>query len=248
MGSYSRGHEQALDRTSCTQILRLLGRGHRSAPSSGSRARARTPIVKLLEDAGEASPHITTDVPKRNLLSGSSRRDLGVLLRKERNVAGGKRAPEGAATCGRGSRIDADTKLIPSYLRGRPRDATMRSISSAIFVRLATRVQLTRTGTGPIWKRSRPPSAPTRLCAALKSTAMSAPAQGATARAMHRGREAPLWMAPPTRARLHVLRRAPEPHDADGDAPVHAPDQRRSRRRSRTTRTRSRSTSCTTTS
>ena len=53
---------------------------------------------------------------------------------------------------------------------------------------------------------------------------------------------------PRPEAHLHVLRGAPEPHDADVDAPLHPPDERVLTRRSRTTRQPWRSTSCITTS
>ena len=66
------------------------------------------------------------------------RRDLAVLLRQQKNVADAKNAPEGAGDVWTWVAIDADTKLVPSWLVGGPRSAFMHDPRG-----LSHRIQLT---------------------------------------------------------------------------------------------------------
>ncbi len=79
---------------------------------------------------------------------------------KQKNVATAKDAPEGAGDTWTWTAIDADSKLIVSYLVG-GRDAEYAMwFMDDLAARLANRVHSPATATAPILKRSRARSVP----------------------------------------------------------------------------------------
>jgi IS1 family transposase len=108
---------------------------------------SKTTILKLLEDAGEACARFQSAV-----LQGLHCRRVQVdelwafCYAKQRNVEGAKAAPDGAGDVWTWTAIDADSKLIPSWLVGDRSGDTARVFISDLASRLVTRVQLTSDG------------------------------------------------------------------------------------------------------
>jgi len=111
---------------------------------------SKNTIVKLLEDAGQAFSDYQ-DKNLRNLLCKRLQVDeiWSFIHCKEKNVARAKSAPPQAGDIWTWTAIDADTKLIPSWLVG-SRDAdAARYFIGDLALRLANRVQLTSDGHRP---------------------------------------------------------------------------------------------------
>lgn len=104
-------------------------------------------VTKLLEDAGEACAKFHHDTV-RNVTAERIQCDeiWSFLYAKEKNVKEAKSAPEGAGDVWTWTGIEADTKLIVSWLVG-GRDAGYASeFMEDVAARLANRVQLTTDG------------------------------------------------------------------------------------------------------
>jgi hypothetical protein len=95
--------------------------------------------------------------------------------------------------------IDADSKLVPTWGVGRRDSATAHAFVRDLAARLTTRVQLTTDGH--------------KVYLEAIDGAFGSAIDYAMLVKMYEGG-------------LHQLRGAPEPHDADADAPLHPPDQR----------------------
>ncbi|HVC60638.1 MAG TPA: DDE-type integrase/transposase/recombinase [Acetobacteraceae bacterium] len=111
---------------------------------------SKNTIAKLLEDAGEAFSEYQ-DKAFRNLTCKRLQVDeiWSFVHCKQRNVATAKAAPAQAGDLWTWTAIDADTKLIPSWLvSSRDGDAAKVFISD-LAGRLANRVQLTTDGHRP---------------------------------------------------------------------------------------------------
>jgi IS1 family transposase len=111
---------------------------------------SKTTILKLLEDCGEAFSEYQ-DTAFRNLTCKRLQVDEIWAFNhcKQRNVRTAKAAPPQAGDIWTWTAIDADTKLIPSWLVG-SRDAyAAQAFIGDLAGRLANRVQLTSDGHGP---------------------------------------------------------------------------------------------------
>lgn len=80
---------------------------------------------------------------------------------KQKDVASAKAAPEHAGDTWTWTVIDADTKLIASYLVGGRDSEYVMWFMDNLRSRLANRVQLTSDGTAPTLRQSRAHSEPT---------------------------------------------------------------------------------------
>jgi IS1 family transposase len=108
---------------------------------------SKTTILKLLEDCGEAFSEYQ-DAAFRNLSCKKLQVDEIWAFNhcKQRNVATAKRAPADAGDLWTWVAIDADTKLIPSWLVGSRGGDTAKVFISDLASRLSNRVQLTSDG------------------------------------------------------------------------------------------------------
>lgn len=108
---------------------------------------SKNTVAKLLVDAGEACAayhdHYVRDVPASRIQVDEI---WSFTYAKQKNVATAKSAPEGAGDTWTWTAIDADSKLIVSYLVG-GRDAEYAMwFMDDLRERLANRVQLTSDG------------------------------------------------------------------------------------------------------
>jgi IS1 family transposase len=108
---------------------------------------SKTTILKLLEDCGEAFSDYQ-DQAFRNLTCKRLQVDEIWAFNhcKQRNVKTAKAAPEMAGDLWTWVAIDADTKLIPSWLVGSRDGGAARHFIDDLAGRLANRVQLTSDG------------------------------------------------------------------------------------------------------
>ncbi len=108
---------------------------------------SKTTILKLLEDCGEAFTEYQ-DTAFRNLTCKKLQVDEIWAFNhcKQRNVATAKRAPAEAGDLWTWVAIDADTKLIPSWLVSNRGGDAAKVFISDLAERLVNRVQLTSDG------------------------------------------------------------------------------------------------------
>ena len=194
---------------------------------------AKNTIVKLLADLGNACAEYQ-DVTLRNLTSERDRvrRDLVVLLLEAEERPGGTRGTFGYGDVWTWTAIDADTKLVPSWLVG---ERTNRDAYAFLFdlkTRLRNnRVQITTDGHTPYLTVIEPLFGADNVDFAMlhkiygTGTKPDSPAHTYSPPACT-GIDVRIISGSPTPTGLHQLRRAPELHDADGDAPVHPTDKR----------------------
>ena len=107
-------------------------------------------VTKLLIDAGQACSDYQ-DKAFRNLPCKRVQVDeiWSFVYAKAKNVAGAKAAPKQAGDIWTWTAIDADTKLMPSWMVG-TRDAyAAQAFIGDLAMRLANRVQLTSDGNAP---------------------------------------------------------------------------------------------------
>jgi IS1 family transposase len=104
-------------------------------------------VTKLLIDAGKACDEFQS-FTFRNLTCRRIEVDeiWAFCYAKQKNVPSAKAAPEGAGDVWTWTAIDADTKLIPSWLVGDRSGETAKAFISDLAGRLVTRVQLTSDG------------------------------------------------------------------------------------------------------
>ncbi|MEX1154585.1 IS1 family transposase [Parvibaculum sp.] len=139
-----------LDTKARSQILHLLCEGNSIRAITRLTGASKNTVSKLLADAGKAcaayhDEHVR-DVKAQRVQCDEI---WSFTYAKAKNVKTAKAAPEGAGDTWTWTAIDADSKLIVSYLVG-GRDAEyayefMQDVAS----RLANRVQLTSDGHGP---------------------------------------------------------------------------------------------------
>ncbi len=103
-------------------------------------------VLRLLEDAGCACAAFH-DANVRNLRVNRAQCDevWSFIYAKQKNVSPEKEA-EGAGDCWTWTAIDADTKLIISYMLGDRGAATARDFMEDVAGRIANRIQLTTDG------------------------------------------------------------------------------------------------------
>jgi IS1 family transposase len=139
-----------LTRQKRAEILGMMVEGVSLRAISRLTGASKNTIVKLLEDAGEAF----SDYQYRTLRNLPCKR-IQVdevwcfCYAKQKNVATAKAAPPQAGDIWTWTAIDADTKLVASWLVGsRDADAAQHFIGD-LALRLANRVQLTSDGHKP---------------------------------------------------------------------------------------------------
>lgn len=111
---------------------------------------SKNTVAKLLVDAGQACSDYQ-DHALRELTCKRLQLDeiWSFVYPKQKNVPRAKRAPEGAGDIWTWTAIDADTKLIASWLVGDRSGATAKLFVDDLASRLANRVQLTTHGHKP---------------------------------------------------------------------------------------------------
>jgi IS1 family transposase len=126
------------------QILSMLCEGASMRSTSRLADVSINTVAKLLADAGEACAAFH-DESVRGLQSKRVQCDeiWSFVYAKKRNVEGAKAAPEGAGDVWTWTALDADSKMIVSYLVAH-RDAPSANVfMHDVATRLANRVQLT---------------------------------------------------------------------------------------------------------
>ena len=109
-------------------ILGMLVEGNSLRATTRMAGCSINTVSKLLLDIGEACAELPRRAPARPLLQDRrGRRDLVLRAQQAAQRArGAARAVRLSATSGRGRRSDADSKLIPSLVRRRPRSRRTR--------------------------------------------------------------------------------------------------------------------------
>src|SRR5208283_802806 len=132
------------------EILGMMVEGVSLRAISRLTGASKNTIVKLLEDAGEAF----TDYQDRTLRNLPCKRlqvdeAWAFCYAKQKNVGTAEAAPPQAGDIWTWAAIDANTKLVPSWLVG-SRDAhAAQAFIGDLALRLANRVQLTSDGHKP---------------------------------------------------------------------------------------------------
>ena len=188
---------------------------------------AKNTVTKLLVDLGDAAAPTRTarcvDLPCRTIQCDEM---WAFCYAKQKNVPEEHKGTSGYGDVWTWVAICADTKLVPSWLVG---ERTRRG-----WLRFMRDLQ------GPAQRTecSSRPTAARRTAAAIGFASgrhrLGEDAQdlwpGPSGSAATARRSAParhdVARRPGPGEDQHELRRAPEPHDADGDAPLHAADQR----------------------
>jgi len=146
---------------------------------------------------------------------------------KQKNVAKAKDAPEEAGDVWTWTALDADTKLIVSFLvGGRDAEYAMEFMDD-LRSRIENRFQITTDATCPMSKLSKELSAATWTMRSSQDlwsgTGRSAPLQ---LRSVHWRSQADCRRAPGRKPHFNQPCGAPEPHHAYVNAALHSPDQR----------------------
>ena len=133
--------------TKRAQILTLLVEGMSLRAISRATDASINTISNLLVDAGEACSAYHDETVRRVQAKRVQVDEIwSFTYAKQKNVAMAKAAPKGAGDTWTWTAIDADSKLVVSWLVG-PRDAgSAFTFVSDLADRLATRVQLTSDG------------------------------------------------------------------------------------------------------
>jgi IS1 family transposase len=136
-----------LPRDKRIQIISLLVEGMSLRAVTRVTGVSINTVTKLLIDAGKACSEYQSLV-FRSLTCRRIQVDeiWCFCYAKQRNVETAKKAPEGAGDIWTWTAIDADTKLVPSWLIGDRSGETAKAFISDLASRLVTRVQLTSDG------------------------------------------------------------------------------------------------------
>lgn len=140
-------HMNKLSHAKRVQILAMLCEGSSMRSISRVADVSINTVTKLLVDAGNAALAIH-DETVRNVASKRIQCDeiWSFCHAKQKNVATAKAAPEGAGDVWTWTAIDADSKLIVSYLVGDRSGDSAMYLMDDLRARLANRVQLTTDG------------------------------------------------------------------------------------------------------
>ena len=139
-----------LPRDKRVQIIRLLVEGMSLRAVTRATGVSINTVTKLLVDAGKACSEYQ-DHAFRNLSSRRIQIDeiWAFTYAKQANVKTAKAAPPDAGDCWTFVALDADTKLVPSWMVGSRDFETATYFVRDLAGRLATRVQLTSDGFRP---------------------------------------------------------------------------------------------------
>jgi IS1 family transposase len=129
------------------RILHLLCEGNSIRAVTRLTGASKNTVSKLLEDAGKACLAFH-DANVRNVKAQRIQVDeiWSFTYAKQKNVAAAKAAPEDAGDTWTWTAIEANTKLIVSYLVGGRDSEYAMAFMDDLRSRLATRVQLTSDG------------------------------------------------------------------------------------------------------
>jgi IS1 family transposase len=129
------------------RILALMAEGTSIRSITRLTGFSKNTITKLLVDAGEAVAEYQ-NYALRNLHCGRIQVDeiWAFCYAKQKNVASAKAAPPGAGDIWTWVAIDAETKLVPSWLVGNRDAACANVFMQDLASRMATRIQLTSDG------------------------------------------------------------------------------------------------------
>jgi len=132
------------------QILSMLCEGSSMRSISRVADVSINTVAKLLAEAGEACEAFH-DETVRGVKSKRIQCDeiWSFVYAKAKNVAGAKAAPEGAGDCWTWTALDADTKLMVSWIVGNRDADTANDFMQDVASRLSNRVQLTTDGHKP---------------------------------------------------------------------------------------------------
>lgn len=129
------------------QILALMAEGNSVRAITRLTGCSKNTVIKFLVDAGTAVAEYQ-DRTLRNLSCKKVQVDeiWGFCYAKQKNVATAKAAPEGAGDVWTWVVIDADTKLVPSWLVGGRDAGYAHEFMQDLASRLSNRIQLTSDG------------------------------------------------------------------------------------------------------
>lgn len=136
-----------LDTNTRSQILHMLCEGQSIRAITRMTGVSKNTVAKLLSDTGAVCAEYQ-DRALRNLSSKRVQVDeiWSFTYAKQKNVATAKAAPEGAGDTWTWTAIDADTKLVMSWLVGGRDSEYAMAFMDDLSRRLANRVQLTSDG------------------------------------------------------------------------------------------------------
>ena len=146
---YVRGMNK-LDPKTRKLIIRCLVEGQSIRATARTADVSKNTVTKLLIDAGKACADYQ-DKALRGLPCKRVQVDeiWSFVHCKQKNVANAKAAPEGAGDVWTWTAIDADTKLVPSWLVADRSGASAIEFMDDLASRLAGRIQLTSDGHKP---------------------------------------------------------------------------------------------------
>ena len=212
------------------RILHLLCEGQSIRAVTRLTGASKNTVTKLLIDAGKAC-QAYHDANVRDVKAKRVQVDeiWSFTYVKQKNVATAKAAPDGAGDTWTWTAIEADTKLIVSYfVGGRDGECAMWFMDD-LAARLTNRIQLTSDGhkayLGAVEGAFGCDVDYAQLVKIYGSTPESAKGRYSPAKCTGASKDKIQGQARPG-ACFNVLRRAPEPHDADAHAPLYPPDQR----------------------
>lgn len=136
-----------LDRQARSQILHLLCEGNSIRSVTRLTGASKNTVIRLMLDAGRACAAYH-DEHVRNVTTKRVQVDeiWSFTYAKQRNVPLAKAAPDGAGDTWTWTALDADTKMILSYLVGGRDSEYAIAFMDDLRSRLANRVQLTSDG------------------------------------------------------------------------------------------------------
>lgn len=136
-----------LDRQARSQILHLLCEGNSIRSVTRLTGASKNTVIKLMIDAGKACMAFH-DANVRNVQTKRVQVDeiWSFTYAKQKNVAGAKKAPDGAGDTWTWTALDADSKMILSYFIGGRDGECATWFIDDLRQRLANRVQLTSDG------------------------------------------------------------------------------------------------------
>ena len=212
------------------QILHLLCEGSSIRAITRVTGVSKNTVAKLLADAGRACSEYQ-DRAFRNLKCRRVQVDeiWSFVYAKQAHVPKAKAAPDNAGDVWTWTAIDADTKLVPSWLVGSRDGDAAKTFIGDLAARLANKVQLTSDGHKPYLEAVEQAFGADIDYAMLQKIYGNVgrrPAAATARRSASAARSRVIEGAPRSAAHLDQLRRASEPHDAHAHAPVHATDQR----------------------
>jgi IS1 family transposase len=211
------------------QILSMLVEGSSLRSISRIADVSINTVSKLLCEAGEACLAIHDETVKGVKASRVQCNEIwSFCYAKEKNAKVAKAAPEGAGDVWTWTALDADSKLIVSYFVGDRSGQSAIALMGDLRARIENRVQLTTDGHRAYLEAVEGAyggNVDYAMLHKIYGPTIAAPGRYSPPRVHWDAEEADRGQ-PGRGARLNVLRRAPEPYDADVNAPLHPAHQR----------------------